>query len=232
MKLLVSDFDDTIYFLNEKRKYLKNIEKIKEFVGAGNMFVIATGRSLETLKREIDSYDLPYSYLVCNDGAIIYDKNERIIFQNNLDEEITNELEDYLKSNPIFSQVAINNNYGTSLTFEDTINGIVATHNNYEEAVKVKEELLNKYDNIIIYTMYNVLCIRNKNVNKGKAINYLTNNHIKIDFNNIYITGDHVNDVSMFKIFNGYAVENAVPELLDVSKGVVKSVADLIDKIK
>ena len=76
MKILVSDFDNTLFNYN----YKQNVKAINEFVDEGNIFVIATGRGYDSLKNDLDK-DLKYSYLICNDGAMLYDDKRLIYFR-------------------------------------------------------------------------------------------------------------------------------------------------------
>ena len=45
MKILASDFDNTIYYLEDKEKNKKNVSAIKKFINQGNIFCIITGRN-------------------------------------------------------------------------------------------------------------------------------------------------------------------------------------------
>ena len=72
MKILASDFDNTIYYLDDEEKNKKNIEAIKKFVSYGNIFCIITGRNYTDLKTYLNKYDIPYTYLICEDGAKIF----------------------------------------------------------------------------------------------------------------------------------------------------------------
>ena len=45
MQIIASDFDNTIYFLDSMEKNKRNINKIKEFIKLGNLFIIITGRN-------------------------------------------------------------------------------------------------------------------------------------------------------------------------------------------
>ena len=67
MKVLVSDFDNTLF----TDDYQLNIKKINEFVDKGNLFIIATGRNYNQLKSDIKGKNIKYSYLICEDGAKI-----------------------------------------------------------------------------------------------------------------------------------------------------------------
>lgn len=51
MKILASDFDETIYFPDNKEVNGKNIESIKNFISNGNIFCIITGRNYTDLKQ-------------------------------------------------------------------------------------------------------------------------------------------------------------------------------------
>ena len=42
MKILASDFDNTIYYLDDKEKNKKNVAAIKKFISQGNIFCIIT----------------------------------------------------------------------------------------------------------------------------------------------------------------------------------------------
>ena len=45
MKIIASDFDNTIYFLDDNEKNKKNINVIQKFISKGNKFIIVTGRN-------------------------------------------------------------------------------------------------------------------------------------------------------------------------------------------
>ena len=50
MKILASDFDNTIYFLDDEEKNIRNSEAIRKFISQGNIFCIITGRNYSDLK--------------------------------------------------------------------------------------------------------------------------------------------------------------------------------------
>src|SRR5574344_1034320 len=86
MKLLVSDYDGTLK-PDIKNLYL-NIEAIKRFKEKGNTFMISTGRSFVSIKKEITKYNIPYDFLSCNDGAILFDNNDNILYKNIIEKEL------------------------------------------------------------------------------------------------------------------------------------------------
>ena len=72
MKILASDFDETIYFPDNNELNEKNINSIKKFISKGNIFCIITGRNYTDLKQLLNENNIPYSYLICEDGAKIF----------------------------------------------------------------------------------------------------------------------------------------------------------------
>ena len=85
--LLASDFDGTIYIDQKMPK--KNIEFIKKFKSnPSNQFVLVTGRDLYMTKLVIDKFQIPFDFIICNNGTVIYDQNFNIIFKKTLDKEL------------------------------------------------------------------------------------------------------------------------------------------------
>ena len=77
MILLATDYDGTLY-TNTVDLHL-NIKAIKEFRERDNLFVIATGRSFNSIKKQVNMFDIPYDYLICNDGSVIFDNLDNLI---------------------------------------------------------------------------------------------------------------------------------------------------------
>ena len=53
MKILGSDFDNTIFFLEDQEQTKKNIEAIRKFIEQGNIFCLITGRSFMDIENVI-----------------------------------------------------------------------------------------------------------------------------------------------------------------------------------
>ena len=84
MKLLVSDYDGTFNEDKSLSKINDNIDAVKRFMGNGNLFAFATGRSFYSIKGETSRYKIPYDYLICNNGSAIFDRDDNLIFQNTI----------------------------------------------------------------------------------------------------------------------------------------------------
>ncbi len=91
MKLIISDLDGTL--LNKNSDVSENtIKVIKELVKTTDIkFAIATGRgyhSAAPIKRKI-GLDI---YMICNNGANIYDREEKIIGENFISEDLAKKM--------------------------------------------------------------------------------------------------------------------------------------------
>ncbi len=226
MKILVTDFDKTFFTNN----YEKNIELVNEFVKSGNVFIIATGRPIYLLEPDINKYNIDYSYLICNDGAVIFDNGKGKIYEDNMDKEtaanVYNELHDDLNLERVF----IDNTCSFSTDPNDIVNGIVALPVDRQKALDTIDYLCNKYPNIQGYLSHKWVNILTKNASKGNAIKWLANIN-RWDISEIITAGDNKNDLSMSKDFNSYAIEGNI-ELMNQTKHVVKDFAEMMEEIK
>ena len=99
MKILASDFDNTIYLENDKEKTKENIVAIKRFVSLGNIFCIITGRSYPDLKKVLIEEDIPYTYLICEDGAKIFNNMDYCLNTILLDKKEVDEIVSFAEEN-------------------------------------------------------------------------------------------------------------------------------------
>ncbi|QGS52003.1 HAD-IIB family hydrolase [Spiroplasma tabanidicola] len=62
------------------------------------------------------------------------------------------------------------------------------------------------------------------NVNKLSGLKMLAN-YLKVDLQDIYVFGDQVNDIPMFKgLKNNFAVGNAVPEIISIANEIIDNI--------
>lgn len=231
-KLLMSDYDQTLYTtINDLRL---NIEAIKRFQNHNFKFAIVTGRSYERIKEEIDKYNIPYDYLSCVDGSMLYDNTDKLLKSYLLNENICNELKEKIDSQidiemTILKEENINNKNNIIECYYD-----VTKYDKIELLVNiVKKEILN-YQNLkmkfIDFGIDKLLIITKKDITKKNAgIDIATIENISHD--NIFSIGDHYNDLEMLESFNGYAMKNSEEILKTVSLGLYDNVSQLIDDI-
>lgn len=226
MKILVTDFDKTFF----TDSYEKNIDLVNQFVENGNMFIIATGRPIYLLEADINKYHIDYNYLICNDGAVIFDKAKRKIYEDNMDKEIAINIFNELQGDLNLEKVFIDNTTSFSTDTNDIFNGIVALPIDRQKALNSIEYLCNKYPNIQGYLSHKWVNILTKNASKGNAIKWLASKN-SWNVSEIITVGDNKNDLSMSGDFNSYAIMGNI-ELMNHTKHIVKDFAEMMEEIK
>ncbi len=221
MKVLISDFDGTFFDKN----YLENINKVNRFVNKGNMFIIATGRSINNLKVDINEHNIKYSYLICSDGASIYDNKNNNLFTCDIDRKLINPICDLLDKDPNIFLTFIENDNIVSGTHANSIAG---TFFDKDKCKQLVETINQKFPLVNAYLSESHINIRNKKVSKYEAIKFLISNY-NIKSDNIYTIGDNVNDIEMCKHFNSFSFYNADDSIKKVSKKLVNDFSEAID---
>lgn len=231
-KVLVVDYDRTLFINNNDM--LNNIKAINNFRSKGNIFVIATGRTYSSLKKEIDKHKIQYDYLILNHGALVIKNDNTALFHYKIDKSILLDVNDYLtklKAKNIFYSYYledtndINNPDISKLTAKFSSN-----LDNFKEIIM---NIIKKYNNAlnIYFTQNFEIEIISKDTNKSQALNLLMK---KANFKkeNIYTIGDSYTDIEMIKDYNGSCMDNSI-DILKNNENIVKykSVSDYINKI-
>lgn len=225
MKIIVSDFDNTFY----TAEYEKNVQLIKSFIEKGNKFIIATGRPIYLLKPDIEDYNLDCSYIVCNDGGVIFDSKGKKIFEENIDKEVAKEVYGLLSKDDNFEEVFIDTALNFSKDINDTFNAILALPKDKKIAQKQIDELMEKYPSIQGYISHRWLNILNKNSSKGNAIKMLMNMN-NWSYDDVITIGDNYNDVSMLENFNSFIIKGD-KNIEDKAKHVVNNFKEMLEII-
>ena len=226
-KLLVSDYDDTLY-TSSKSLYF-NILAIEKFRKNGNKFAITTGRNFISIDSLIRKYKIPYDYLICNDGSIIFDNKHNIISAHYLSNSEVNDVLFYLNNkNEFFYRISLYNTLCEALNKEKILE--IAGYIKFLKSVKTVVNEMNEYFSTIkAYKFENYLFVKRPQ-NKSDAIKELI--EIKgINKEDVYTIGNAQNDYEMVKDYNGYNMLISSPKLYSNSKGTVTSVRQLIKKI-
>ena len=224
MKILVSDFDGTFFDDN----YIKNIEIINNFVDDGNIFIIATGRSINNLKQDINDYNIKYSYLICSDGASIYDSKHNNLYTCNIEKELINPICNRLDNDSNIVLTLIENDNFVSSTIANSIAGKFIDK---KLAFELLENLKQEFPQIYGYLSENYINIRNNKVSKANAIDFLID-YCNLKKEEVFTVGDSVNDLEMLERFNSFTFYHVNQNVKNVSKNLVLNFEEVIDKIK
>lgn len=226
MKILASDFDNTIYYLDDPKKNIDNIEAIRRFIKQGNIFCIITGRNYTDLKLLLNEHNIPYSYLVCEDGAQIFNNMDYCIDTTRLEKGEIERVEEILKE--LGCKYYLDDGYNKTEYLEDVVKIVVDVTD--EEEKKKIVETIKKYINIHIYASRFHVNIIHRTVNKKVALKKLMNQE-ELDYSQLYVIGDNDNDYEMLKEFNGAVIKKHHPILDELNKKEYESLKDYIEEL-
>lgn len=231
-KVLVVDYDRTLFINNDDM--LNNINSINKFRKNGNIFIIATGRTYNSLKKEIDKYNIEYDYLILNHGSLVIKKDKSTLFHYKIDKnilfDITNYLSKYKPKSVMYSYYTEDTN---DINNPDISKITIGFQKDIETFKKVMMDVVKKYNNKlnIYFTQNYEIEIISKETNKSRAIDLLMK---KANFKkeNIYTIGDSYTDIDMINDYNGSCMEKSI-DILKNNKNIKKysSVSVLIKDI-
>lgn len=231
-KVLVVDYDRTLFINNDDM--LNNINSINKFRENGNIFIIATGRTYNSLKKEIDKYNIEYDYLILNHGSLVIKKDKSTLFHYKIDKnilfDITNYLSKYKPKSVMYSYYTEDTN---DINNPDISKITIGFQKDIETFKKIMMDIVKKYNNKlnIYFTQNYEIEIISKETNKSRAIDLLMK---KANFKkeNIYTIGDSYTDIDMINDYNGSCMEKSI-DILKNNKNIKKysSVSVLINDI-
>jgi len=196
MKIIASDFDDTLYLKDDLVQTNKNIQSIKDFITNGNLFIIITGRSYTNIKVLLNELDIPYSYLICEDGAKIFNNMDYCIDTTYMKEEDINKIIPVIEKEDYY----LDDGYNETTNINDTVKVVVRCKDK-EKANKLID-LIDKEVKTYIYASDKHINIIDKSMNKQKGIEKLF--YIEdLSFDDLSVIGDSDNDLEMLKEYTG-----------------------------
>ncbi len=237
MKLFATDYDGTLYVDDKKMK--STVKKLKKLKKKDFIIVIATGRGYPSIKNQTIIHNIPFDYITCSDGSVIYN-NEGIIKKKYLvNKDIIKPFEEFYK--PInFEEIQYSypTGYSNILKEDDDdligLNVCVSNENYTTELVDSFIKMSKQYPDYnflnYMHPNFSYLCIKPKGISKSAAIEFIRKNN-KIKKEDVYTIGDSSNDYEMIRDYNGACIENSVPELFTVAKKKYKSIDNYIDDI-
>ena len=226
MKILASDFDNTIFFLDYPEINKKNIEAIRNFISQGNIFCIVTGRNYSDLKVLLNENNIPYSYLICEDGAKIFNNVDYCLDTVLLDRKDIERIIPIIEDNNW--DYYLDDGYNETTNYDDCVK-IVIKCNDSEEKEKIVNIIKSKI-NIHVYASRYHVNIINKSVNKENALKKLLNLE-QLNHNLLRVIGDNQNDYEMLKAFEGAVITKHHESLDSLMKDEYDTLSDYIKEL-
>ena len=224
MQILASDFDNTIYYAHDEEKTRQNVAAIKDFISQGNIFCIITGRNYTSLKKTLNEYNIPYTYLICEDGAKAFDSVDNCISTTYLEEDEIKEIEELLKR--IDADYYLDDGYNKTEYHKDCVKIVVNCVDELEKNIMV--HTIKDQINVHIYASRRHVNIIHRTVNKAKALEDLCKNE-NLDINLLHVAGDDFNDYEMLASYDGAVMKEHNRKLDHLKKEEYDNLSDYIE---
>lgn len=225
MKILASDFDKT-FFVEDQEILNKNIIAVRNFISQGNIFCIVTGRNYSYIKEDLNKYQIPYSYLICADGAKIFNNVDYCIETNLLDSKKIIEITKILKK--YNCEYYLDDGYNQTSNINDCIK-VVGIYKEREKAKAILTEI-QKEISVYAYISTEHINITENNVNKCNSLKHLLNLE-NFSKENLYVIGDEENDAEMLQTFEGAIMAEHNPILDKINKKEYNTLYEYIEEL-
>ena len=191
MKILASDFDLTLY-VDDLEIVKKNVEAIRRFMKQGNLFGIVTGRNYSDIKVLLNQFNIPYHYLICQDGAKIFDSMDYCFSTVLLSRE------DIVRIVPILEEnhfdYYLDDGYNATGNMDDCVKVVGIIDGRSKDALNVVEQL--SMEGFYAYLSTEHINIMNCSVNKKSALEKVLV-HADCYKEDLYVIGDSINDLEI-----------------------------------
>ncbi len=247
--IVFSDFDNTLYPHSDEHEFLRNLEAIKKFRKRGNLFCLATGRNQASLGRAWADYSNYLDYIIFDNGAVCVNRQGEAVFQETIPLDIAKTITDRITKkfgNEVEFVVYYDNKEWPEPDQDAT--KVRCWTTSVEIAERVVEEISTMFGETLCSFIArdvrpsNVAWMKNQeyycafvDTMSAKAGKYNAIRRLCEKFPNerVITVGDDTNDLAMIKNYDGYAMHNSVPEVLENVNPthVVDSVSELLVNI-
>lgn len=247
--IVFSDFDNTLRVPSDKVGFERNLQSIREFRKKGNLFCLATGRSLSSLRRTWPDYANYLDYAILDNGAVCLDGDGEVMFQEAirlaLAEEIVGKILERFGGEVEF---VFYHDAKEWPKLDSDVTKIRCWTKDVATSLVMCEGVNSEYGKDVqsfvarTAVMSSVLWIKNPeeyisfvDVMSVKAGKYNAVRRLMEKYPGEWATtvGDDTNDLGMIQEYDGYAMRNSMPEVLEIAKPghVVESVRELLEGI-
>lgn len=246
-KILVSDVDHTIYFLDERDA--KNSKAIKSFKEKDNMIIACSGRGLNGIIETEKEMDIKFDHYILLNGALIADKDRNVLKHEKIDFQCLKGILKVVNNEKL--GVCINDGYNYHLVqgthpslkyediglFEGKVSALAVAYRKQDGEF---EELLNRCvdkinslygEYVTAYKNTKYIDIVPSGCSKGQAINDLEKEW-NLDHKDIYTIGDSENDVTMLSNkYVSFTFKNSKAFLKEMANHVVEEFPECLEII-
>lgn len=239
MKAFASDLDGTLVF---DRK-VKDIDKEAiHMFQKKNMFGVCTGRPVCSL---FDIEDIPFDFYIVSSGALLLDRNKKMIEEHIIDKNLAKGIFNYYKNKAtiIVQTDDLQHFYATGVysnplltfieSFEDIgdlkVYSISLIFDTNEEAASYVSDVNERYPLLSGYQNNNSIDIVVKGISKGTGVKAIKK-HFNAD--KMLGIGDSYNDLPLFKASDySFTFHSSPDSVKEQVNEVVSSVSEAIHKV-
>lgn len=238
-KIFATDYDGTLFQMGEVT--LEDINAIKEFRSKGGIFGIVTGRMINSVKRQVEHFDIPIDFVIGMNGGVIVDDNFDELHHFKIDRDVAIDISDILRTNGGVNYL-ISDGYTfchlddfesqetrpCHIVFENKVKGLHANLITVDNARYVCDMINNKYPNdVLALNNFQYIDISSNETDKAHALNiYLKQHDMKLE---VATAGDGFNDLTMLQEFNGYVMYHGDPLVVNKIAKKVNTVSEAIE---
>ncbi len=250
MKLLASDFDNTLWFEDHMNE--EDASCIKLFQSQNNLFGLCTGRHINGINGLYNPYGIHYDFYIMLNGSIIYDADLNVIYQKNISTKIAKEIYYALdEPNASFSYYddlyllytkpsSYKNKIYSSISSIDEINtdNIISFSFHYEidemEKAQFATHFINDHYGQFVHAFLNQnhVDVSARGCSKGEGLKIIQH-HFNISKKDTYCIGDSHNDLPMIKSTeNSFTFTYSPQDVIDEAKYIVNNFKECIETIQ
>lgn len=250
MKLFASDYDGTLFKNEELTDY--DLQMIHEFRDAGNKFGVATGRPIDSIIVELEKYKIPYDFVVGINGGVVLNGQQEELYGSSFNKKIIAELIALFIEEKVL-YYGINDGYALSgadglenfptdyfnITLSDFnhlmdngVKGMYVRHKTHSHAIDLSAKINHMFQPYGIHSLpnYESIDIGVDGISKSTGIERVLKHFEDKEISQVFTVGDAHNDASMIQDYYGFAMDNGVEEIKEISKEVVATVGDALRK--
>ncbi len=248
MKVLACDYDGTLNVGGTVSK--ENLDAIQKWRAAGNLFGMVSGRYLRYLREFMEKDGVPYDFLIGNNGAVISDENGCASECIGISLQTVEQLLVMIRaahpnhisvsfdegSVVVRPESSVRMQGGVLIIDGNRIAEVTQLHANFledDKAVALRDACTKAFGYEVQCIMPSIWGIDYISTRAGKAVGIRRLLELRgIDAEIILTVGDGDNDLAMLEApdFCGYAMQSAMPVVLERVSRTTNSVAALIEE--
>lgn len=254
MKLLATDYDGTLKYA--KHIMPEDLQAIQDWKKAGNLFVLCTGRSMESIEAQAKQYDLPADYYITNNGGMVFDREGHELLSYYLDIVTAVDIIYAAKQEEGVASVVINDGVHrhkmtidesitdrrypemqSDMSVDDLINTqkiaqIVISMSEQNLAVTLGENINMFFGEIVVaYANNFVVDVVPKGVSKATGLEFVVE-YTNTNEEDVYTIGDSYNDIPLMTYgYHGACMEMADEAVKENASVFYESVGSMIHTI-